>query len=157
LLRWSERRRRDAKACDRLTPLDATFLELEEANEAPHGHVRSLMVFEARTGLPPRLARLRRHLQNRIDALPLKRPADADHMSMASYQGLRFAAARRHAGVRCPAGGQRGDAADLRALLNGITIVGSIVGTRSELREVFELHGFGPHTCHTRGPRARAG
>lgn len=28
-------------------------------------------------------------------------------------------------------------------VLNGITIVGSIVGTRTELREVFELHGAG--------------
>jgi alcohol dehydrogenase, propanol-preferring len=28
-------------------------------------------------------------------------------------------------------------------VLNGITIIGSIVGTRSDLREVFELHGAG--------------
>jgi len=28
-------------------------------------------------------------------------------------------------------------------VLNGITIVGSIVGTRSDLREVFELHSAG--------------
>jgi alcohol dehydrogenase, propanol-preferring len=28
-------------------------------------------------------------------------------------------------------------------MLNGITIVGSIVGTRTDLREVFELHGAG--------------
>jgi propanol-preferring alcohol dehydrogenase len=28
-------------------------------------------------------------------------------------------------------------------VLNGITIVGSIVGTRADLREVFELHGAG--------------
>ena len=28
-------------------------------------------------------------------------------------------------------------------MLGGITIVGSIVGTRSDLREVFELHGAG--------------
>ena len=28
-------------------------------------------------------------------------------------------------------------------VLNGITIVGSIVGTRTELREVFELHAAG--------------
>jgi propanol-preferring alcohol dehydrogenase len=31
-------------------------------------------------------------------------------------------------------------------VLNGITIVGSIVGTRKELREVFELHGAGKTT-----------
>jgi propanol-preferring alcohol dehydrogenase len=28
-------------------------------------------------------------------------------------------------------------------VLNGITVVGSIVGTRSDLREVFELHAAG--------------
>jgi Zn-dependent alcohol dehydrogenases len=28
-------------------------------------------------------------------------------------------------------------------VLNGITIVGSIVGTRTDLREVFELHAAG--------------
>jgi propanol-preferring alcohol dehydrogenase len=31
-------------------------------------------------------------------------------------------------------------------VLNGITIVGSIVGTRSDLREVFELHAAGKTT-----------
>src|SRR5207248_3611976 len=31
-------------------------------------------------------------------------------------------------------------------VLNGITVVGSIVGTRSELREVFELHAAGKTT-----------
>ena len=30
-------------------------------------------------------------------------------------------------------------------VLNGITIVGSIVGTRHDLREVFELHAAGGH------------
>ena len=38
---------------------------------------------------------------------------------------------------------QRGDAADLETVLNGITVVGSIVGTRADLREVFELHAAG--------------
>ena len=42
---------------DRLTPLDATFLELEEADDAAHMHIGSLMVFEARPGLPPTLGR----------------------------------------------------------------------------------------------------
>ena len=56
--------------CDRLTPLDATFLELEEADEAAHMHIGSLMVFEARAGLPPTLARARKYLEDRIDALP---------------------------------------------------------------------------------------
>jgi propanol-preferring alcohol dehydrogenase len=33
-------------------------------------------------------------------------------------------------------------------VLNGLTIVGSIVGTRSDLREVFELHAAGKTTVH---------
>jgi propanol-preferring alcohol dehydrogenase len=33
-------------------------------------------------------------------------------------------------------------------VLNGITIVGSIVGTRTDLREVFELHAAGKTTVH---------
>ena len=31
----------------------------------------------------------------------------------------------------------------VETVLNGITIVGSIVGTRADLREVFELHAAG--------------
>ena len=31
-------------------------------------------------------------------------------------------------------------------VLNGITVVGSIVGTRTDLREVFELHAAGQTT-----------
>jgi propanol-preferring alcohol dehydrogenase len=38
-------------------------------------------------------------------------------------------------------------------VLNGITVVGSIVGTRKELREVFELHAAG-RTHITRDVRA---
>jgi len=60
----------DAMTCDRLTPLDATFLELEEADETAHMHIGALMVFEARPGLPPTLKRARRFLEKRIDALP---------------------------------------------------------------------------------------
>jgi NADPH:quinone reductase-like Zn-dependent oxidoreductase len=41
-------------------------------------------------------------------------------------------------------------------VLNGITIVGSIVGTRSDLREVFELHAAGKRR-DPRGATARAG
>jgi hypothetical protein len=39
-------------ACERLTPLDATFLELEEADQAAHMHIGAVMVFEAGPGLP---------------------------------------------------------------------------------------------------------
>ena len=41
-------------------------------------------------------------------------------------------------------------------VLNGITIVGSIVGTRTDLREVFELHAAGRTTRDPRDPLARA-
>jgi diacylglycerol O-acyltransferase / wax synthase len=55
---------------DRLTPLDATFLELEQADRSAHMHIGSLMIFEARPGLPPTLKRLQRHLERRLFALP---------------------------------------------------------------------------------------
>ena len=55
---------------DRLTPLDATFLELEEVDATAHMHIGSLMVFEARPGLPPTLERLARHIERRLGALP---------------------------------------------------------------------------------------
>jgi diacylglycerol O-acyltransferase / wax synthase len=55
---------------DRLTSLDATFLELEEADDAAHMHIGSLMVFEAHPGTPPTLRRLRTLLGRRLGALP---------------------------------------------------------------------------------------
>jgi WS/DGAT/MGAT family acyltransferase len=57
-------------ACDRLTPLDATFLELEEADDAAHMHIGSIMVFEARAGTPPTLRRVRNQIERRLEALP---------------------------------------------------------------------------------------
>jgi len=56
---------------DRLTALDATFLELEEADESAHMHIGALLLFEARgTSAPPRMAAVRRQLEQRLDALP---------------------------------------------------------------------------------------
>jgi diacylglycerol O-acyltransferase / wax synthase len=55
---------------DRLTPLDALFLELEEADDSAHMHIGSLMVFEAHRGTPPTLRRLRTLLGRRLEALP---------------------------------------------------------------------------------------
>ena len=57
-------------ASDKLTPLDATFLELEEADDSAHMHIGSLMTFEADAGRPPTIARVRRHLARRLSALP---------------------------------------------------------------------------------------
>jgi hypothetical protein len=39
---------------DHLTPLDATFLELEEAGESAHMHVGTVMAFEPSAGGRPR-------------------------------------------------------------------------------------------------------
>ena len=56
---------------DRLTALDATFLELEEADETAHMHVGGAMVFDPLPGGgTPRLEDVRRHLERRLDALP---------------------------------------------------------------------------------------
>jgi WS/DGAT/MGAT family acyltransferase len=56
--------------CDRLTPLDATFLELEEADPSAHMHIGSLMVFEALPAGPPSLESVARHIETRLGALP---------------------------------------------------------------------------------------
>jgi WS/DGAT/MGAT family acyltransferase len=60
---------RDDVSTDSLTPLDATFLELEEADDAAHMHIGSIMVFESRRGAPPTLRRLLRHLDVRLPLL----------------------------------------------------------------------------------------
>lgn len=52
---------------ERLTALDATFLELEEADETAHMHIGAVTVFE---GGPPSLARLRTRIEERLPALP---------------------------------------------------------------------------------------
>jgi WS/DGAT/MGAT family acyltransferase len=56
---------------DRLTPLDATFLELEQADECAHMHIGGVMVFDPQPGggAPP-IDALRRDLESRLDALP---------------------------------------------------------------------------------------
>jgi diacylglycerol O-acyltransferase / wax synthase len=56
---------------DQLTALEATFLELEEADESAHMHIGALMVFEpAPYPRAHRLDAVRRHLERRLDALP---------------------------------------------------------------------------------------
>ena len=42
-------------------------------------------------------------------------------------------------------------------VLKGISVIGSIVGTRQDLAEVFELHAARPHPGHRRDPQARRG
>jgi len=58
---------------DQLTPLDATFLELEEADSSAHMHMGAVMVFEATENGPPSLGELRRHIEERVDLLPYYR------------------------------------------------------------------------------------
>ena len=55
----------------RLTALDATFLELEQADPAAHMHIGAVMVFAPPAGGgPPSLEEVRHRLALRLDALP---------------------------------------------------------------------------------------
>ena len=54
----------------RLSSLDATFLELEDADEAAHMHIGAVMLFEARPEGPPTLDRLRSEIAHRLELLP---------------------------------------------------------------------------------------
>ncbi|HEX2358482.1 MAG TPA: wax ester/triacylglycerol synthase family O-acyltransferase [Solirubrobacterales bacterium] len=56
---------------ERLTALDATFLELEEADQSAHMHIGGVMVFDAREdgGAPP-LDQVCRYLSPRLGSLP---------------------------------------------------------------------------------------
>jgi hypothetical protein len=54
-----------------LTPLDATFLELEEADESAHMHIGGALVFQLPpNGLTPRFEEVLGHLDRRLGALP---------------------------------------------------------------------------------------
>jgi diacylglycerol O-acyltransferase / wax synthase len=56
---------------DRLTALDATFLELEQSDESAHMHIGAVMIFEPHPdGRAPTPAQLRRNLEPRLHALP---------------------------------------------------------------------------------------
>jgi WS/DGAT/MGAT family acyltransferase len=56
---------------DHLTPLDATFLELEQADESAHMHIGGALVFDPRPdGSVPSLEELREHLDLRLGQLP---------------------------------------------------------------------------------------
>ena len=56
---------------EHLTPLDATFLELEQADEAAHMHIGGALVFDPRPdGSAPTLGEVSRHLDARLGHLP---------------------------------------------------------------------------------------
>ena len=54
-----------------VSPLDATFLELEEADESAHMHIGGALVFEPPAGAgAPAVADAMRHMEERLGALP---------------------------------------------------------------------------------------
>jgi diacylglycerol O-acyltransferase / wax synthase len=54
-----------------LSPLDAAFLELEEADESAHMHIGWALLFDPRPdGARPSLQRLREQMRERLEALP---------------------------------------------------------------------------------------
>ena len=56
---------------EHLTPLDATFLELEQADESAHMHIGGIMVFDPLPdGGPPSHEELCQHLASRLGQLP---------------------------------------------------------------------------------------
>jgi diacylglycerol O-acyltransferase len=56
---------------DRLTPLDATFLELEQEDDCAHMHIGGALVFDHRAdGSIPTVEELREHLDARLGQLP---------------------------------------------------------------------------------------
>jgi diacylglycerol O-acyltransferase / wax synthase len=56
---------------EHLTALDATFLELEQADESAHMHIGAIMVFDPRPeGAPPSREQVCRHLVGRLGQLP---------------------------------------------------------------------------------------
>jgi diacylglycerol O-acyltransferase len=56
---------------EHLTALDATFLELEEADESAHMHIGAILVFDAPPGgVPPSRERVCRELEGRLGQLP---------------------------------------------------------------------------------------
>jgi diacylglycerol O-acyltransferase / wax synthase len=55
---------------DHLTALDATFLELEEADDSAHMHIGAILVFDPRPDGPVSREQLCRHLASRLTQLP---------------------------------------------------------------------------------------
>ena len=56
---------------EHLSPLDAMFLELEQADESAHMHIGAVMVFQAPRGArPPTLEDVQAHLEARLGTLP---------------------------------------------------------------------------------------
>jgi diacylglycerol O-acyltransferase / wax synthase len=73
-IRTRERSRRGTFArdmADRLTPLDATFLELEQVDDCAHMHIGGALVFDPRPdGSIPTIQELRESMSERLGQLP---------------------------------------------------------------------------------------
>lgn len=81
---------------DRLTALDATFLELEEADQGAHMHIGGVMIFDpAPGGGVPSPERVRRHLRERLGALPRY----YQRLSEPHTGGMRWPEWREHPGL----------------------------------------------------------
>lgn len=69
---------------DTLTPLDTTFLELEDADASAHMHIGGILLFPPRrpdAPAAPTITELRRHVERRLPALPRYRQRlSADHV-----------------------------------------------------------------------------
>ena len=58
-------------ANDQLTALDATFLELEQADDSALMHIGGALVFDPLPGGgTPAIGKVREHLEHRLDMLP---------------------------------------------------------------------------------------
>lgn len=97
---------------DHLTPLDATFLELEQADESSHMHIGGALVFDARPdGSVPTREELTEHLDQRLGHMPryrrrLSEPRTGGLHWPAWEDDERFdlAAHVRHAALPAPGG-----------------------------------------------------
>ena len=74
-------------ATDQLTPLDATFLELEQLDDSALMHIGGALVFEPLPGGgTPTIAQVREHLDQRLDLLPRQRQKlDVQHTGGLSW------------------------------------------------------------------------
>src|SRR4051794_38279172 len=93
---------------EHLSPLDATFLELEEADDAAHMHIGAVTIFD---GAAPSIEEIRELLSSRLDVLPRYRLRLSAHHTgglrwPAWVEDERFdlAAHVRHATLPAPGG-----------------------------------------------------
>lgn len=94
-----------------LTPLDAAFLELEEADESAHMHIGWAMVFDPPPGGAPSLEDLRSRTADRLDLLPgFRRRLSSPRVGSFSLPSWKpdsdfdIAAHMRHATLPAPGG-----------------------------------------------------